>query len=742
MTNKQEFNLTEKIIEKFQLGVDQKDVLRAKTKLRARMAKLGISRESNYYSLVCSPNSTEKSIAISLITTHYTYFNREPFQFRALESWLKHQLSKGESTIVFWSFGCSTGQEVYTLATWLESWREKYKQEWDYKIKGMDIDPVSIQHACNGVYQWSDIERFPPHLVGRYWQRGSRDISKFGRIHPHIHRKCQFKVANILNAEASRTLTPPHAIFARNVLIYFEKEAQEKICQTFCDILPPGGLLVTGISEAVVEKSESLTDLGNSLFQKVGDKEIRVRGETNKDPIELSFRDQPAIVCRYQDGKSLVVDQVDLSKKSSIQRALSIVTKSFEGKPNEIEALLFCQPQDVQPLKNLANKIFQRMSNLSVSKKGGIKIDTSSGKISGLQESGRSGYLRITSTALTRILVVEDDKTMQMIIKASTKNSKSVEIIGVCTSAEEAEEFIKANRPDVVSLDIHLPGEDGISFYKRFLHPRGIPAVVMSGGNDNLKEKIASALLSGVSDYIVKPTYKELEGNKQWFESKLKAAAENPIQGVDIDRAQQAHFGKLSIDVKQALVVVGASTGGVAALDVILRNLPTFFPPILISLHMSEDQAADLAKLMDQKVSLKVKIAKHNEAVVPSTVYFAPGDKNMLVKDINETLTIELRNPRPEDLATPVIDELFISTSQIPRLERIGLLLTGMGSDGARGLQRLKASQATTICQGESSCVVFGMPKAAIAIGAATKVVELEDIPTSLVEAFTTKGAA
>lgn len=332
----------------------------------------------------------------------------------------------------------------------------------------------------------------------------------------------------------------------------------------------------------------------------------------------------------------------------------------------------------------------------------------------------------------TKILIVEDSSTSQQLLAYVLQKYTFIDLIGMVNNGKEALSAIKRNRPDVILMDIIMPVMDGIQTTKEIMHSDPIPIVIVSSYyNGKEVDESIEALQAGAIGIIEKPkgvvdpSFKNFE--KELI-SLIKTASEIKLitrHSTKVEAIPAKFFHQ-----KYSVVVIGASLGGPQALITILSSLPANFPlPILVVQHIAQGFITGLVDWMNRNTKLKVVLAKNNERPQPGYVYFSPNDSHL---EFNADLTIRLSTDIDSSGAIPSVNRLFRSTAQVFGSKAIGVLLTGMGRDGAESLLLMKQKGALTIVQDKDSCMVFGMPKEAIQLGAAMKVLPLAEIAPTL----------
>lgn len=325
----------------------------------------------------------------------------------------------------------------------------------------------------------------------------------------------------------------------------------------------------------------------------------------------------------------------------------------------------------------------------------------------------------------TKVLIVDDSKTIRNILQKIFSQDPNLEVIGSLERPSEVEPFILKNRPDVITLDIHMPEMDGVSLLKKIYPKFKIPTVMISSISLAEGPMVFDALENGAVDYIQKPEAKDIADLTPIIIEKIKLAASVKTQAKKVQEAGVKVKSKSSQD---SLVVIGSSTGGTEALRAILTALPDQIPPILIVQHIPAVFSLAFAKRMNDLCSFEVIEATNGDEVKPNRVLIAPGGKQMKLVNKNGKQFVEINDDAPVNRFKPSVDYLFESVVKNMYCHTIAVMLTGMGKDGAREMLNLKKNGAVTIAQNEETCVVFGMPREAIAVGAVDFVEPLQNI--------------
>ena len=333
-----------------------------------------------------------------------------------------------------------------------------------------------------------------------------------------------------------------------------------------------------------------------------------------------------------------------------------------------------------------------------------------------------------------KVLVVDDSALIRNILKEIINEQPDMIVVGAAPDPLIAREMIRSLNPDVLTLDIEMPNMNGLSFLKRLMRVKPMPVVMLSSHTQEGSDIAFRALAMGAVDFVGKPVAGETTDDDyaQLIVEKIRGAyaARDKIQPLDINRAVDADAVLpmlRSVEATQSrVIVIGASTGGAEALKDILVAVPEDCPPILIAQHMPGTFTKLFAKRLDGLCKITVKEAEDNEPVLPGHAYVAPGGFHLRLERFGARgYGIKIGSDAAVNLHRPSVDVLFNSAAESAGADAIGVILTGMGKDGAQGLLAMRRQGAFTLAQDEASCIVFGMPKEAIDIGAAEMVAPL-----------------
>lgn len=359
-----------------------------------------------------------------------------------------------------------------------------------------------------------------------------------------------------------------------------------------------------------------------------------------------------------------------------------------------------------------------------------------------------------------KVLIVDDSAVIRSLLTEILSSDSEIEVVGTAGDPYKAREKIRRLEPDVITLDVEMPKMDGLSFLEKLMRLHPMPVVMISSMTQKGADIALRAIELGAFDFIGKPRADIASAFMDYRDeitAKVKAAAKasSKIKGTDVS-AKSRHrpapppldtSPKLSSDVilskpdgkrrkmgSESVIAIGASTGGTEAIRRIVEVLPANdMPAIVIAQHIPPVFSESFARRMDSLSELTVAEAKDNEAVKPGHVYIAPGDKHLLLERKANGYICRLNDGPPVNRHKPSVDVLFRSVAKVVGDKAIGIILTGMGADGALGLQEMKESGALTLAQDESSSVVWGMPGEAVKRGAVGKVLSLGDMAPYLI---------
>ena len=335
-----------------------------------------------------------------------------------------------------------------------------------------------------------------------------------------------------------------------------------------------------------------------------------------------------------------------------------------------------------------------------------------------------------------QVLIVDDSDSARNTLQQIIKGYDGINVMGIAIDPYMATEIIKKHRPDVILLDIEMPKMDGITYLRMLNKYNPIPVIICSSlvGND---KKLYEAFDEGAIDVIYKPRISVREHFSAISDDLLNSiqSAAQVKKGVIIDRKiQNISKPKITKTGDKNIILIGASTGGVKAVETILTGIPKNKPPIVVVLHMSNVYLNSLAKRINILCETNVKIVKQNEELKSGHSYISNGDLHLKIKKVKDFYIAYYTDEEPVNRHKPSIDVLFESASREAKNDAVGVLLTGMGKDGAKSLKKMRNSGSYTIVQDEYTSIIYGMPKAALDINAADEDLPLEKIADRLLE--------
>ena len=346
-----------------------------------------------------------------------------------------------------------------------------------------------------------------------------------------------------------------------------------------------------------------------------------------------------------------------------------------------------------------------------------------------------------------RVLVVDDSAVVRETLSMLINRHPRLEVMATAKDPFDAAERIRHEIPDVITLDVEMPRMDGISFLRKLMAQKPIPVVVCSSLVGEGTETLLAALDAGAVDLIQKPavgTRKFLEEAAIQIQDKVIAAASARV-GVRMPTVQRPSPGAARTGAMhkttQTVIAIGASTGGTEALRYLLSSLPPFSPPIVIVQHMPEAFTSAFARQLDRECQVTVSEAKHGDRVLRGQALIAPGNRHMILARSGAEYCVQIAEGPLVSRHRPSVNVLFRSVAQHAGANAVGVILTGMGEDGAQGLKTMREAGARTIGQNERTCVVYGMSRVAMQIGAVERELDLAAIPKAVVELGQEKAA-
>ncbi|MAJ68645.1 MAG: chemotaxis response regulator protein-glutamate methylesterase [Pseudomonadota bacterium] len=341
-----------------------------------------------------------------------------------------------------------------------------------------------------------------------------------------------------------------------------------------------------------------------------------------------------------------------------------------------------------------------------------------------------------------KVLVVDDSALIRQLLAQIIDSAPGLQLVGAAPDAYVAKKMVMEHTPDVITLDIEMPKVNGLRFLEVLMQARPTPVLMISTLTQDGAEATMRSLELGAIDFIPKPKLGVAQGIQDYsdmiidkIQTVARARVRKPRQQPVMSTARVQFSGT------EKILAIGASTGGTEAIKQVLSGLPGNAPATVITQHMPPGYTTTFARRLDAANAMQVREARGGERLLPGCAYLAPGDKHMIVERSGADYRIRLDDGMRVTGHKPSVDKLFESLVSAAGSNVVATLLTGMGKDGAEGMLKLKQAGASTFCQDKDSCVVFGMPKAAIDIGAADNVVSLDKMAGKLIDEFVRIGA-
>lgn len=339
-----------------------------------------------------------------------------------------------------------------------------------------------------------------------------------------------------------------------------------------------------------------------------------------------------------------------------------------------------------------------------------------------------------------RILIVDDSASIRRLLSTVLGSDPGIEVIGAAPDPYIARDKIKALNPDVITLDVEMPRMDGLTFLDKLMRGHPMPVVMISSLTQDGCDATLRALELGAVDFFPKPTIDALmgiEGASKEICEKVKAAARAKVKALPrkLSDAKPVIKGVGQVDLTHKIIAIGASTGGTEAVKAILTQMPRNAPGIVVVQHMPPGFTASFANRLNGMCEISVSEARDGDRVLPGHALIAPGDLHTEIDISGAMAKVRVYAGDKVGLHRPSVDVLFTSCATKLGKNAIGVILTGMGADGARGMREMYDAGAYTVAQDEASCVVFGMPMEAIARGGVSKVLPLGKIAGEILQA-------
>jgi two-component system chemotaxis response regulator CheB len=358
----------------------------------------------------------------------------------------------------------------------------------------------------------------------------------------------------------------------------------------------------------------------------------------------------------------------------------------------------------------------------------------------------QQGHLSFMSSSKIKVLIIDDSALVREVLSEVLNTDPELEVVGTASDPFIARNKIKQLNPDVLTLDVEMPRMDGLTFLGNLMRLRPMPVVMVSSLTENGADITLRALEMGAVDFVSKPKLDVAHGLKEYADElceKVRTAAGAKLQNYrgssPAPDARQLHSADAVLDKRAAsqslkttdkIIAIGASTGGTEAIKEVLMQMPADAPGTVITQHIPKAFSAPFARRMDDNCAMTVYEASDGQQILPGHVYIAPGDQHMLIERSGARYMCRLNDGPPVNRHRPAVDVMFRSVAQNVAANAIGIILTGMGDDGAAGLKEMHDAGARTIAQDERTSVVWGMPGEAIKQGGVDDVLPLQAIPS------------
>lgn len=336
-----------------------------------------------------------------------------------------------------------------------------------------------------------------------------------------------------------------------------------------------------------------------------------------------------------------------------------------------------------------------------------------------------------------RVLIVDDSALVRSLLAEIVAAEHDMEVVGVARDPVIARTMVRELNPDVITLDVEMPRMNGLEFLERLMRLRPTPVVMISSVTQSGADATLRALELGAVDFVAKPKLGIAEGVSRTaaeIAGKIRAASRSRLRAPRAEAPARPPLANLGATASEKLICIGASTGGTEAVREMLEIFPADCPGTLVTLHMPPEFTRRFAARLNGLCRMAVKEAQDGERVLPGHAYIAPGGRHLALKRSGRAYAVSLSDDAPVNRHRPSVDVLFGSAAQLAGADALGVLLTGMGKDGASGLLRMRQAGAWTIAQDEATSVVFGMPREAIEMGAAWQVLPIGAIAPALFE--------
>lgn len=348
-----------------------------------------------------------------------------------------------------------------------------------------------------------------------------------------------------------------------------------------------------------------------------------------------------------------------------------------------------------------------------------------------------------------KVMIIDDSAVIRTVLTEILNGAGDIEVIGTAPDPLFAKNKLTSLQPDVITLDVEMPRMDGLTFLEELMHTNPVPVLMVSSLTQRACDTTLRALELGAIDYVTKPSIEITQGVEALANeiiAKVRIAAKARVRfaargSLPAAAASPASPKASALDTSRMattdkLIAIGASTGGTQAITEVITQLPASIPGIVVVQHMPPVFTKSYAERLNTMSRVNVKEAEHGDRILRGTAFIAPGGRHMSIRRDGAMYYLELSDGPPVNYVKPAADVLFRSVARFAGRNAVGVILTGMGEDGARGLKEMREHGALTLAQDEASCIVFGMPKRAIEMDAVDRVLPLSQIPRHILEAL------
>ena len=509
----------------------EKQAYMVETRIKKRMIELGIKDANEYIKHIDRNLESESGILVGLITTHHTFFFREFAHFEVLKTKLpfliENAKKRGTRVLNVWSAACSRGQEVYSLAMFLDYYLKEIDSSMSFKILGTDIDEDSVRIAKNGVYHQNEIKEIPMKFLSNHWANGTNEISMYAKVRTTLRSRCNFKAANLLKISDVIPNEKFDIIFCRNVFIYFEAYQVEKISKDLLTYLNPSGLLFSGISEPLSDLKLNVDSIGSSAYM--------LRSN------DIGFKN---------------------------------------------------------PLPHFAD----------------------------------NASSRIKEERILKVMCVDDSPSILTLLKKVLTKEHGFEVVATAINGKDAMEKLKYQKIDLMTLDLHMPEMDGVSYLEKNYSKSHPPVIIISSASRADSDIAMKALNFGASDYVEKPALNNLEEQGEEIRTKLRSVMQDSNRKNSIssfDKENQRQYIIMNPEKKMRTIL--ASLSDFPTINSFFNSLDNSQPGTIIFFEGQSEILEAIVKLRAK--DFKQEVIYFNDCnikIEPNKIYFADFKSNYL----------------------------------------------------------------------------------------------------------------